>query len=105
MEVILESDYIFLELYYGINLLSLFFFGLIIAKFEKNILAVVQKYHSLFLGIFLYIYFIFYNYLNKYENDLKNNKININNNQYHYLKKGILFNCNCIINIIVVHIF
>ena len=72
--------------------------------YEKNIFAVVQKYHSLFLGIFLYIYFIFYDYLNKYGLYLKKNKININNNQYHYLKKGILFNFNCIINIIVVHI-
>ena len=81
-----------------------FFFGLIIAKFEKNIFAVVQKYHSLFLGIFLYIYFIFYDYLNKYQIYLEKYNINIDRNQYHYLKKCILFNFNCIINIIVVHI-
>ena len=70
----------------------------------KKISLVVQKYHSLFLGIFLYIYFIFYDYLNKYQIYLEKYNINIDRNQYHYLKKCILFNFNCIINIIVVHI-
>ncbi len=60
-----------------------------------------KKYHSLFLGFFLFVYFFIYDYFNKYAIYLK--KIQFYFNQYHYLKKGILFIVIYIIIIIVVH--